>query len=65
MPTEEERNRKIIIDTQVARAANDGIREVIHNRLSDEEVRGLIDLDTTYLREVSSITGGKIGGEES
>lgn len=56
-PTEEERRRKIIIDTQVADAANRGVRAVLEGKLSSSKVRQLIDLDKSYLKLVKECVG--------
>lgn len=55
MPTEEERRRKIIIDSQVAAMALKGIKSVMENRLTDSQVQRMIELDEHYLAQCEQI----------
>lgn len=53
--SEEERRRKIIIDSQVARAAARGIEMAVKGDLTGEEARALIALDEEYLSRCRGI----------
>lgn len=54
---EEERNRKIINDTNVAIVANRAIIAILDGSLSDEQVRELHRIDARYLRDVAHCVG--------
>lgn len=58
--SEEERRRKIIIDSQVASAAMAGIAALGRGELSDAQVAALIELDQEYLEKCEGIAPGLV-----
>lgn len=62
--TEEERRRKIIIDSQVAATAAAGIGAVMRDELTGEQGRLWIALDEAYLRRAEEIVPGITGGRQ-
>lgn len=53
--SEEERNRKIIIDSKVARAANRGIHGAVRGNLTSQQLQQWTALDEDYLRRAQEI----------
>lgn len=54
--TEEERRRKIILDSQVSATAARGIEELENRKLTPQQVRELIRLDEEYLSNVERVS---------
>lgn len=54
--TEEERRRKIILDSQVSATAARGIEELENHKLTPNQVRELIRLDEEYLKNVERVS---------
>lgn len=52
---DEDRDRKIIIDSQVVQVANRGIAAMIRGELTPQQIRALIQCDRDYLEEVREI----------
>lgn len=61
---EEERRRKIIIDSQVIAAANHGIRLAAEDKLTSEQAARLIECDKQYLRMTAEILGKESEGAD-
>ena len=59
--TEEDRRRKIIIDSEVASAAMAGIAALGRGELTPSQVRSWIELDEEYLDKLDGIAPG-LGG---
>lgn len=59
-PSEEERRRKIIIDTEVQRIAGRGIIGTVTGQFNGEKVRALIKCDQAYIRMVKEIDAGLV-----
>jgi hypothetical protein len=55
MPTEEERRRKIIIDSQVVSMAVKGIRACMDGTLTESQISRMIALDEEYLSRCEQI----------
>jgi hypothetical protein len=55
MPTEEERRRKIIIDSQVVSMAMKGIRGCMDGTLTESQISRMIALDEEYLSRCEQI----------
>lgn len=53
--TEEERRRKIIIDSQVASASMKYLRLLLDDKLTQSQVQRMIALDERYLAECEQI----------
>lgn len=58
--SEEEERRKIIIDSQVASAALEGIAALQRGDLSTAQISALIELDEEYLERAEGIAPGLV-----